>query len=136
MRALIPALAALALICVAGCGSPRQSAIATSGEVLFGGKPLSKAGVMFCPTSGRPGVAMTDEHGRFALRTWTDADGAVEGEHVVCITKFVMDAADAAGALYPQGKNILPEQYASPRTSPLRATVSRKGPNTFRFDLE
>lgn len=37
---------------------------------------------------------------------------------------------------YPQGKNILPAKYASPLTSPLRATITRKGPNTFRFDLE
>jgi hypothetical protein len=80
-------------------------------------------------------AAVTDDQGRFRLRTWRDADGTLAGTHVVCVTKTVPTAAESDNP-YPESKNILPARYASPLTSPLRVDVSPAGNNVFRFELE
>lgn len=133
---LVVGLAAEVMMIAMGCGPYRPPTFQASGEVVFKGKPLAGAGVMFCPTDGRPAAAATDSNGRFTLRTWTEADGAIEGEHVVCINKFVPESAGSGNDLFPLGKNVVPEKYVSPRTSPLRVTITRKGPNEFLFELE
>ena len=54
---------------------------------------------------------------------------------MVCISKFVpIEGKDASA--YADSRNALPNRYASPLTSPLRANVSPDGENHFRFDLE
>jgi len=129
------------LLC--GCGPSRPSVHPVSGEVWLGDRPFPNADITFVPRNSRAALAQTDAAGRFKLRTWTEGDGAVAGEHVVCIVKH-----DEAGPPpRRQGspadpyadafrKNVAPAKYASPVTSPLRATVTPAGPNEFRFDLD
>ena len=138
LAAAVAASAALA----SGCGPQRAAVYPVSGEVRLAGKPFAKADVTFVPQGGRPALAQTDAQGRFTLRTWTAGDGAVAGEHVVCIVKHDESrppptkpgsAADPyAEAMRP---NVAPAQYASPVTSPLRATVVPGKDNRFEFDL-
>lgn len=139
VTAVIPALLATA---VAGCGPRRAAVYQVSGEVLLDGKPLAAADVTFVPQNGRPALAQTDAQGRFTLRTWAEGDGAVAGEHVVCIAKHDESspplnkpgaAADPYAAAYRP--NVAPPAYASPVTSPLRATIVPDAENHFRFEL-
>ena len=125
----------LIALAAAGCGPGRPTLHGVTGEVSLDGKPVAGAGVLFCPEGGRPASAVTDEQGRFQLRTWRDADGTLAGTHVVCVTKTVPTAAESDNP-YAETKNILPSRYASPVTSPLRADVSPTGDNVFRFELE
>lgn len=131
-------LSLLVAVCVAtpACGPHRTPTVAATGEVWFAGKPVEGAMVTFLPSGGRPAYGDTDASGRFTIRTWTAADGAIEGEHVVCVTKQVPDSQAKPGDAFIGVKNLLPERYAAAATSPLRATVTRSGANEFRFELE
>lgn len=132
------ALLLLASICLVtpACGPRRTPTAAVTGEVRFAGNPVEAATVTFLPAGGRPAYGVTDASGRFTIRTWTEADGAIEGEHVVCVTKQVPDPQAKPGDAFMGVKNLLPDRYATAATSPLRATVKRGGANEFRFDLE
>ena len=136
--AALVAAVLIGLVLAAGCGRP-PTRHAVSGSVFFEGLPAQGAGVLFCRDGARPAAAVTDDAGTFVLRTWQDGDGAAAGEHVVCVSKFVpiegKDAGKDASA-YADSRNALPNRYASPLTSPLRAEVSPDGKNHFRFDLE
>lgn len=132
---LPPGLGLLLALVAAGCGPGRPALHGVTGEVSLDGKPVAGAGVLFCPEGGRPAAAVTDDQGRFRLRTWRDADGTLAGTHVVCVTKTVPTAAESDNP-YPESKNILPSRYASPLTSPLRADVSPANNNFFHFVLE
>ena len=126
-------LVAVTVALLAGCGPRRAETYPLTGVVRFAGKPVEAATVSFFPTGGRPANGVTDAAGRFQVRTWSAADGALPGEHVVCISKQVPDPT--AGADYLGLRHVLPEQYASPARSPLRATVTANGPNDFAFEL-
>lgn len=133
---LFAAVAVLLAIGLAGCGPRRPALYGVSGEVYLHGKPVTGAGVLFCPEGGRPAGAVTDDAGCFQLRTWRDADGTVAGTSVVCVTKEERIGDTKSSDPYGEFKSVLPARYASPVTSPLRAEVVAGKGNTFRFDLE
>ncbi len=119
-----------------GCGNGNPSTYAVTGKVTYHGKAVEGAGVMFMPNAGRPASATTDAEGRFTLRTYGQNDGAIGGENIVCISKVVPVSGDATnGAMLMKTKSVLPTQYASPTSSPLKVTVSDTEPNDFTFDL-
>lgn len=130
----VAAVGLAAALVLAGCGTRRPPVVPVNGEVLLAGKPVEAAFVTFLPKGGRPAAGYTDAAGRFTIRTWSEADGTIAGEHVVCVAKQVPDAK--VGSSYLGVRNVLPSRYASPATSPLRATVTPEGTNEFRFDLE
>ena len=77
---------------VAGCGSDSKY-VPVSGVGKLNGKPYANAAVMFQPVGGKdnqnPGrgsSGLTDENGRFVLKTSEGVDGAVIGTHQVKIT--------------------------------------------------
>jgi hypothetical protein len=119
-----------------GCGSTNPATCAVTGTVTYQGKPVEGARVMFMPNSGRPASGQTDAQGRFTLRTYKDNDGAVVGENVVCISKMVPAPGDKTkDPMLGKMISLLPQCYSTPVTSPLKVTVSAKGPNEFNFDL-
>lgn len=92
-RARLLTAAALGLVLgfVAGCGEKSKYA-PVSGVVKLNGKPYPNAAVHFQPVGGKdnpnPGrgsSAVTDENGRFVLRTDDGYDGAVVGQHQIKI---------------------------------------------------
>ena len=129
------ALLAIGLAFVVGCGSGRPPRVPVTGVVVYRGKPLDSANVTFMPKGGRPASGLTDAQGRFLLRTFDADDGALEGGHVVCISKNVPDPNDKKMSPLPQFISILPSRYSMPMESPLKATVTAKGPNDFRFEV-
>ena len=75
----------------AGCGSGSKY-VPVSGVVTLNGKPYPNAAVMFQPVGGKdnqnPGrgsSGLTDQNGRFVLKTDDGVDGAVIGTHQVKI---------------------------------------------------
>lgn len=116
--------------------SQRPATYAVTGAVTYRGKPVEGAGVMFMPSNGRPASALTDAEGRFTLRTFKQNDGAMAGENVVCISKMMPQPGDKTKeAMFKKMISLLPARYATPTTSPLKATISTAGPNEFQFDL-
>ena len=131
----------LAVCVLAGCSRYREdewsrqwpARFPTGGLVTLDGAPVAEAVVTFSIT--RPdrddkaftAVGMTDQQGRFALRTFRPGDGAVEGKHAVTISKSSMEK----GSLV----NEIPPRYARFETSGLEADVTARAANEFRFDL-
>ena len=94
-RALTALAGALALGFV-GCGSGRY--VSVSGVVSVDGKPFRNALVQFQPIStpenpkpGRASSGVTDEKGRFTLRSVDGYSGAVVGKHRVRIVTRYSD---------------------------------------------
>lgn len=138
--AVLPYWPSVLLIIVAlfatGCGNGRPTTITVTGTVTYRGKPVEAANVMFIPQGSRPATGSTDAKGQFTLLSFKPGDGAVVGEHVVCIAKAIPDPRDNGNSLYYHKTiSVLPDRYAKSEQSPLKANVTKSGPNDFRFDL-
>ncbi len=132
------AVVALAVALAAnGCNDSRPRRAPVTGVVIYHGLPVDGAGVTFYPKGGAIASAKTDAQGRFTLMTFdhNGNDGAILGEHVVCISKYIPDPNDPRPEPLKAHIPVLPAVYASMIKSPLRATVTAEGPNDFRFEL-
>ena len=133
------------LLSVVGCGQqdsklPPQYPV--SGVVTLDGKPLAGAGIMFLPrgdTRGTGAMGMTDEAGRYTLKTDYGGPGTPEGEFAVTISKVVNrdgtpyipnpDVAEAGE------RETLPGIYSDSMKTTLSAQVP-KGGDTINFELK
>ena len=141
------ALIAVGLLSGCGGGQPgadRPAVVPVKGLVLYDGKPVEGAMVVFQPEKHEHGAAgLTDANGAFRLRTFSPDAGAVPGEFKVSIRKTQTRAsgggAEADDAEHPEGQAVetwlLPKNYSNPATSGLTATVTEGGPNEFKFEL-
>jgi hypothetical protein len=115
-------------VTVCGCSGGKQpKVVPVAGKVLFEGRPLPRAQVVFiplgdpAPAAVRP-VGTTDDEGRFTLSTFTQKDGAPEGRYAVLVTLFPLVGRKDDLQL---GPNVLPPRYADPQQSPLKAQVTK-----------
>jgi hypothetical protein len=101
------------------------------GTVFLDGSAVAGAYVVF---EGKPGEdkkkgpradAVTEADGSFVLSTYSAFDGAPAWEYTVTV-ELRKPLVDELGK---PGKNLLPERYAKPDTSPLRFTVSEGDSN-------
>jgi hypothetical protein len=108
---------------VVSCASgDRKPVFPVRGQVFFQDKPAAGALVLFHPVNdpdpqaARP-RGWVDPDGSFALSTYAANDGAPAGDYVVTI--------DWRQALPGRGDSpsLLPPQYSTPASSPLRVTV-------------
>lgn len=87
-------------LCVAGCEDARDVVVPVSGVVIYQGKPLANATVIFSPQPEKKATfvppdsaSLTDEEGRFSLETqernWRK--GAVPGKHAVQVIPEMPD---------------------------------------------
>ena len=132
-------------MCAVGC-SPRVVRVPVEGVVTLDGKPVAEAAVTFMPRfPGRPGVAVTDNAGRFLLQDAGMKPGVAPGEYDVVVFKAdgaptaVVEAVPESAIVDPKTFNtvspatsqakavryIVPERYGSPHTSKLGVTISR-----------
>ena len=115
--------ACLAVLCC-GCEAERFPVAPASGRVMFNGKPLADAHVLFQPVRtgneidvGPESVGHTDSEGRFTLSTIEpQRKGAMIGKHSVRVTipeeenRFGGGGED--GATYTgERKYLLPDRY-------------------------
>jgi hypothetical protein len=97
------------------------------GKVLHNGQPLAEAMVVFHPQDSqavaapRP-MAYTNEQGEFSLTTVKQGDGAPVGQYA--ITVELREQRLVGEEQVRDGRNLLPPQYASPQTSPLKFEVA------------
>jgi hypothetical protein len=112
-----------------------KQVVPVTGKVFYRGSPAAGAEVVFQrldPATGKPaGTARgrVEADGSFRLTTYRAFDGAAPGEHRVGIV-WRPPARD--GGLTA---NRVPERYASPEASKLKATVQAVGRNEFVFEL-
>jgi len=128
------------------------------GVVEYQGQPVPRAIVTFVARDESRGkefsaVGLTDDRGRYELKTFRPGDGAIVGSHRVMIEKRSLgggqaeddkiptnreeyDAQRAAQAGSPKIVSHLPAKYGSAETSGLTADVTEKGQNDFVFRLD
>ena len=147
LRSAIPTVVAAFVIAGCGEGDDRPARIPATGQVLYQGKPVEGAHVAFRGSGDQtPAVGTTDAEGKFTLSTFDQEDGAIPGEYAVTVSKIVtvggtggdtsMEAMAAkSDKNAPQSRNELPQQYADPAQTPLKASVTEGGENHFVFKL-
>lgn len=135
----VGALAAITL--VAGCGGRFETASVT-GVVTLDGAPLSNASLYFQPQRrgddplvGPPSIGVTDEEGRYNLRTTEGGRGAVVGRHRVSISTFESRMVDPQNSdrVETVSEERVPSRYRSP--TELTFTVPSGGSDSADFDL-
>lgn len=144
----------LSALLLGGCsGGSSVKTVKASGVVNYKGQPVAEASVAFLGDGTiRPAVAVTDDDGQFVLTTVRSGDGAVEGTHMVTVSKTVApptkaaatgsismeDAAKAAQEDQKEAKTLylVPEKYSQPGTSGLSFEVKDGAENHFEINLE
>ncbi len=140
-------LGALVVASVAGCGKDSEPPVEVTGTIRLDGKPLVKALVIFSPASAHGprnrAVGVTDEKGQYRL-TSEGQPGAAPGDYVVMVTESEYppelqgrDVPPEKMARYVRslGGRPLPQRYANPVKTPLRAAVT-PDKRTFDFNLQ
>ncbi|MBI1916277.1 MAG: metallophosphoesterase [Planctomycetes bacterium] len=114
----------------------RKKTHLAGGKVVLEGKPVPNATVVLWAYNaktkryGRVADGLSESDGSYRLSTYKAFDGAPEGEYTMTAVRHEPQF-DETGRRTP---NKLPERYAQPETSPLKATV-RSGNNTIDLDL-
>jgi hypothetical protein len=140
-------------VAVPGCGGgsdapDRPETVEVTGNVTYRGQPVEGATVTFKSksTDGRGATGRTDEEGEFQLTTFEPGDGAIPGGYQVTVSKTVVEgelSEEEVNAYYEKGqqpppkrtREMVPQKYKFPNTSPLDAEVTEDGDNEFTFDL-
>jgi hypothetical protein len=123
----IGVLAASVLAVLAGCGGPAGPARhPVRGQVLWNGRPLAEAQVIFHPQFSadeefpQP-IGQTDAQGNFRLSTLQANDGAPVGEYRITIE--LRDLRNVGEETVRDGPNLLPARFVRPQESGLHFTV-------------
>jgi hypothetical protein len=120
---------AVATICVVlaamvGCGESQVEVFPVTGNITVDGKPPVGAQIVFHPveaSQGAEGVApigTVKSDGSFDVTVYQPGDGAPPGAYIATIQWFPYDEK-IGGA----GRNVIPDEYSSPKTSPIKVTV-------------
>ncbi|MDR1963606.1 MAG: carboxypeptidase-like regulatory domain-containing protein [Planctomycetaceae bacterium] len=106
------------------------------GIITLEGEPVSGASVRFTPKDSTIGIGaagFTDSHGKYKLTSsiGDSEKGTLPGEYLVTVTKYEFidlakpkfDAGSQTESLTQESKNVLPEIYRFPKTTPITVTV-------------
>lgn len=132
----------LALLGLALCSCSKSAGPVTYrviGTVTMKGAPVEGAMVVFLPgsadESARASQAITDNEGRFVMRTHLGKDnykdGMPAGNYDVTVTKL-----ETVPDMRRRPKNLLPRKYSSAHASNLAADVQASDENDFQFELD
>lgn len=121
---------------VAGCGPAGTKTWPVTGQVVFSdGKPVMLGTVEFLsPDEKLNATGTIRPDGTFVLGTFTDSDGACEGEHSVIVTQLII----SEGLQKHQQDHGRPVHllYGNYVTSPLKAKVEPLPSNTVKLVVE
>jgi hypothetical protein len=123
-----------------GCGNGDPDRLPTypvEGTVLFKGKPLAEADIVFMYSSlQRSSFGRTNAEGKFKLATYENSDGALAGEAQISVSKYEQEKVSSAPIAGEPGydpskayaksgppKPLIPLRYADFSTSGLKAVV-------------
>jgi len=142
--------AAAAVLIVSGCGggedrwkSKRPATVPAQGLVTYNSAPLAGAVVVIQPGTpdGMGASALTDQEGKFELKTFPPDSGAVPGSYTVMVVKMEdsdgrsAPGEDAKGRAIMQ-KSLIPPKYGNPAQSGLKVEIPQAGTSTIQFDLK
>jgi hypothetical protein len=119
--ALVPVLLA------SGCSEKWAEVFPVAGSVKFDGKAPVGAQIVLHPVNpaSPEAVAPTGKvksDGSFQITSYQAGDGAPPGDYVATIQWFQVDKDGIVGA------NVIPKEYSTPTTSPIKVTVNAGGP--------
>jgi len=149
---VVPAFVLIVALTLTGCGNTKPEAIPASGKVLFNKTtPPVGALVVFHPVDpdlekrigGKPFGKVKDD-GTFTLTTYTENDGAPEGEYGVTIDwrvspragKLNLGGEDSGEDRTGGGISKLKPKYGNPQQPFTRVTVKKGDANQFTFDVD
>jgi hypothetical protein len=119
-----------ALTLLAGCAENWAEVFPVSGAVTFGSEIPAGARIVLHPinafaTEGEAVVptGSVKPDGSFVITSYQSGDGAPPGAYVATIEWYKFDEK-----LGGPGPNVIPAEYANPKTSPIRVTVKGGGP--------
>ena len=145
----------LVVLLLNGCGPAGVPVVHVTGKVTFDGNLIDGAMITFIPNEpeGRTASGTTDENGEFLIMTQgATKAGCLPGSYRVIISKHI-DVDEQGNPVVPLGeappfadpsappprmpisKSVLPDRYGKADTSGLVAEVTRRGPNSFVFEL-
>jgi hypothetical protein len=135
---LVAIMAFILLAATAGCSDAGPYPIAeVTGIVTYHDAPLGGGTVVFHPERDTPGPQATGSiglDGAFRMKV-SDRWGAAIGSHKVTVDyRRELTAAESRDLVIPE--LLIPPNYASVDTSPLRFTVEANADNTYRLVLE
>lgn len=144
MKTGVLLIAMVAAVSLVGCGEGGPTLYEAEGTVTYNGTPVADAVVNFGFDDGSTSVATTGPDGKFVITT-NGRVGAPLGSAVVAITKFggsAMATPEQMMAAAQKGeststKSAIPDKYADPKTSGLKAEIvaGGKDKNKFTFPL-
>lgn len=125
-------LCLICLICAAGCG---QSGLApVSGVVTVNGKPMKNVRVVYAPMStgessivGPPSLGVTDDEGRYTLKTRNGDYGAVVGRHSVTFNYDDLEHLEDLNAWYSNPDSPEDKAEAKSRIDNVKKEIARRG---------
>ena len=74
---------------MAGCNRGGPKSVVVTGTVVYRGKPVDSANVLFVSKKHPSATGRTNDQGRFELTTFVSNDGTNAEEQSVCITKMI-----------------------------------------------
>lgn len=135
-------LTAAFAVLLAGCGGgDGPKLVEASGTIMYDGKPLEDASIVFQPDGGPVSTGRTDSEGKFTLST-KGKPGAPVGSGPVAVTAVEMltDETDESKMSDEEVANmsrwLIPEHFGNVKTSGLKATVPAEGTTDLHFELE
>lgn len=112
-----------------GCGESWLEVVPASGTVKVDGKAPEGAHIVLHPKTpvGTDPIAPTatvKPDGSYVITTYQAGDGAPPGEYVATVQWYQIDKDGIVGP------NVIPKEYSTPQTSPIKVTVKSDGPTT------
>jgi len=148
-KLLLPLAGAL-LLAGFGCSggkdkwtAARPPVYKATGKVMYQGKPLEKALVLYHPNTGEHApFGETDADGNFVLTTFDPSDGGPAGNYKVVVTKIEYELKptpydspeESSMARIP--KHLLPSKYSKKETTDLTAEITADGTNESLLEIK
>lgn len=148
---------------IAGCGKVAEPTFSSElvpaeGTVRFGAEPAADVEIVFTPevvkgetTERHPAMGKTDASGGFSMTTppggsakeLENYKGVMPGDYVVTFHKFALpdgtpfteEMAKTSGPMAVGARDIIPVQFTSPATSPIKAKIVGGGNMDLEFEL-
>lgn len=119
----VAAVLLLSLAALSGCGEARVDVVPVSGKVSFAGRAPAGAQIVLHPVNrAEPSDVVPSgrvaNDGSFTITAYQQGDGAPPGQYIATLQWYRVDPKDGT-----PGPNVIPEQYGSAATSPLKVTV-------------
>lgn len=135
MRCLFASILVIPVLCLGCSRSSEPDLVPVKGKVLYQGKPVPNATVMFVPKNAGLAMGTTNDQGEFTLAT-KGRTGAVPGDHRVAVSAMEVSPKSAApeigspeylkmmspGASKPP-KSLIPEKFGKVETSGLTQKI-------------